>query len=47
MGYGVRKRKMNEYDTEELISVIVPAAAASFQVQERKHRTKSKVRNKS
>ena len=46
MRYGVKKRKMNENDIEELIGVIVPAAAALCQIKERKGRTKSKVRNK-
>ena len=39
-----KKRKMNEDDIEELIGVIVSAAAALCQIKERKERTKSKVR---
>ena len=47
MRYGLKKRKTNEDDIEELIGVIVPAAAALCQEKERKERAKSKVRNKS
>ena len=41
-----KKRRVNEDDLEETISVLVPAAVALCQVKERKERIKSKVRNK-